>query len=179
MKRYFSAFAVLLLLVVAGCNTPPQVDTIAQTKGEVQIDVSGGVSFSVDDSGRSVFEHYQCSDGELWQLRLLQGSDKGVMVIFYDDRPSSNTYNVTWTGAFEGVNVLVSDNSGGEIRAFSGDPTGTITLEENDGIYTGQLNFTATGNTFSDPDTMLEVQVNGSFSGLPMRTIEMEKCFSL
>lgn len=162
-------FGLVLIISLAACGGNGETAS-STNSGTADIEVSGELNFTLDDSARKDFRQIGMDEGTIiWQFQFSNG-DQQVVVMFYGDEPTTGEYEITANGPLEGgIGVLVSDNSGEDPVIFTSGATGTISTEQDGELYSGTFEFSIPDPTNS---AATAIEASGSFSGLEMELYE-------
>jgi len=163
---------LVLIVSLAACGgTGDSESQDAQNTGgdgaaNVNIEVTGELNFTLGDASRASYMATEMGDEmTVWQFNFYE-NDQQVVVMFYNNQPTTGEYEITPSGPLEeGVGVLVSDNSGEEPILFTSSAEGTITIEQDGDLYSGTFAFSIPDLT--DPGTTV-IEAEGTFSGVEL-----------
>lgn len=165
----------IVMMALAGCSggTPKNGDTSTSQGASFEVMISGALDIQRADIPYKRFINLVCSDGEAWQLQFIDSGKTVLNILFYDEKPNTGNYQIVPTdGLFEGIGVLVGDYTGEDMRIFASNPSGTLTLTVDDGLYSGNFSFTATDGVSG------QIEAVGSFANVPSEDVESDtRCF--
>jgi hypothetical protein len=183
MSKRFKILAFILALLLAACGgqpattssnvsnqatSPPQSQS-GQSGATFAVGVTGDESITLSQSADKVDFFKIPNEGAGYSLSFTRGDMLiNVQILFYSSTPpQSGNYTFSLDVVDGSVTAGVYDQSSSTPRSFTL-AQGTLTLELNNGLYSGTFQFSSKGGEAGSQDQ--SVTVSGSFSGIQLRT---------
>jgi len=145
-----------------------------------EVTISGDFSRQLSPaSGNTIKLFYQDVGAQAYILQI--GDEYGLPIILFtfsvDETPTAGEYPLVIPtpgmvpedgGATASASLLSdeTDANGMKLSYAFDQPTGTLKLEENNGVYSGSFDFTLKGKAFASNEYTKTITVKGTFSGV-------------